>query len=119
MESLQAVLLIASGLVMLVTVVLGKRLASLEALTPVQAFTAFALLVTGVSWLIRGPTRMFHGPPLVVVALAGVSYGAVVGGACLAFPAQTPRAVHALAGTFCVAAGVLLLLFQLRIIKPM
>lgn len=114
-------MLIVGGLVVLAWVVVAKRLtqAQIESIVPAQGFSAIVLVVIGVSWLIRGPFRVFHGPALVGIALVGVSYGAVAGGACLAFPKQTPKPLQAIVGSFCLAAGVLLLLFQLRVIKPM
>ena len=118
MEYLQAALLIAGGIVVLAP--LAKRLTSpqLDSLLPAQGFLALALLVTGVSWLIRGPFKVLQGPPLLVAVLVGVSYGAVLAGACLAFPRRAPRPVQLLAGAFAVVAGTLLLLLQLRVIKP-
>lgn len=120
MEYLHASALIAGGLVVLAWVIASSRLTpdQVEALLPVQSFTAVALLCTGAMWLIRGPLRVFDGPPLVVVAAVGVSYGAIAGGACLALSKQIPKLVQALVGVLCLLAGVLLLLFQLRVIKP-
>jgi hypothetical protein len=120
-ENLTAALLIAGGVTMLASVAFAGRLtpARREAIAPVQALLATVLLVIGVSWIIRGPTRPFAGPPLVTIALVGVSYGAIAAGVSLAFPKQTPRLVQGAIGTLCVVAGVLLLLFQFRVIKPM
>ena len=113
-------LLTAGGIVVLAWVLLEKRLTAeqIESVMPVQAFLAIANIVMGVSWIIRGPLRVFSGPVLLVVALVGLSYGAVGSGACLVWPRQTPRPVQAIAGTLALVAGVLLVLFQLRIIKP-
>jgi len=114
-------MLIVGGLVVLAYIIVAKRLTpqQIESIVPVQGFSAIVLAVIGVSWLIRGPFRVFHGPALVAFALVGVSYGAVAGGACLAFPKQAPKPVQVIVGSFCLVAGVLLLLFQLRVIKPM
>ena len=78
MEYLHASILIAGGLVVLAWVIVANRLTpdQRETLMPVQSFTAVALLCTGAMWLIRGPVRVFDGPPLVVIASVGVSYGA-------------------------------------------
>ena len=121
MEYLQASLLIASGIFVIAALVFEKRLnpAQLNSLLPAHGFLAIALLVTGISWLIRGPLRVFSGPPLLVIVFAGLSYGAVVAGVCLAFPRQIPKPLQALAGAFTAVAGTLLLLLQLRVIKPM
>jgi len=120
-EYLQASALIVGGLVVLAWVISAKRMtpAQIDSVMPVQSFLAFALVIIGASWIMRGPLRVFHGPTLVVIALAGLSYGAVAGGACLAFPKKVPKPVQGFVGTFCLFAGVLLLLFQLRVIKPM
>ena len=121
MEYLQAALLIAGGIVMLAALALAKRFTphQNESILPVQSFLAIALLVTGISWLIRGPLQVFKGPALLVVVVTGVSYGAVVAGSCLAFPRRAPKPLQVLAGAFTVVAGTLLLLLQLRVIKPM
>jgi hypothetical protein len=121
MEYLHASVLISGGLVVLAWVITSSRLTSEQRsmLMPVQSFTAVALLCTGAMWLIRGPLRVFDGPPLVVIAAVGVSYGAIAGGACLALSKQIPKPVQALVGVLLLFAGVLLLLFQLRVIKPM
>ena len=120
MAYLQASLLIASGLVVIAWLAFGRRLSpeQIEAVMPVQAFLAIATAVTGLSWIIRGPLRIFSGPVLLVVALVGLSYGGALVGACLAFPHKTPKPVQAIAGSLALVAGVLLLLFQLRVIKP-
>lgn len=114
-------MLIVGGVLMLAWILARARLTpeQIERLTPVQGFTAIVLLVIGASWVMRGPLRPFHGPTLVAIALAGVSYGALAGGACLAFPKQMPRPIQAITGTLCLVAGALLLLFQLRVIKPL
>ena len=119
MGYLQASLLIAAGIVVIAWLVLAKRLTrdQIDAITPVQGFLALATAVTGVSWLIRGPLRVFDGPVLLVVALAGISYGAALVGVCLALPHKLPRPVQAFAGSLALVAGVLLVLFQLRVIK--
>lgn len=121
MEYLQASLLIAGGIAVIASLVLVKRLTipQFNSLLPAHGFLAVALLVTGVSWLIRGPLKIFSGPPLLVVVFAGLSYGAVVAGVCLAFPRHTPKPLQAVAGAFAAVAGTLLLLLQLRVIKPM
>jgi hypothetical protein len=119
-EYLQAALLIAGGIVVIAPLALVHRLTPLqrELLLPAQGFLALALLVTGISWLIRGPFKVLNGPPLLVVVLVGVSYGAIAGGACLAFPRHAPKPLQLLVGAFTVVAGTLLLLLQLRVIKP-
>lgn len=109
-EHLTAALLIVGGLALFAG--LDERIAS------VRAFAATALLVLGLSWIIRGPTRVFAGPPLVMLARIGVSYGAVAAAAGLAFPKQVPKPIAIMIGALCVIAGVLLLLFKLRVIKP-
>ena len=113
-------MLIASGVVVIAWLVLAKRLTHehIEAVMPVQAFLAIATAVTGLSWIIRGPLRIFSGPVLLVVAMVGLSYGAVGIGACLAFPHKAPKPLQAIAGSLVLVAGVLLVLFQLRVIKP-
>ena len=116
MQNLTAALLIVSGLALAAAF---TRYDAHEALAPVQAFLAMALLVIGASWIMRGPTRPFHGPLLPALVAIGVSYGAVAAGTTLAFPTKVPKLVHGLLGALCVAAGVLLLLFQLRVIKPL
>ena len=116
MENLTAALLIVGGLTLLASF---TRYAAHETLAPVRAFLAMILVVIGVSWIIRGPTRPFHGPLLLKLALIGVSYGAVAAGAALAFPKEIPKPAHGVVGAFCVIAGVLLLLFAFRVIKPM
>jgi uncharacterized membrane protein YozB (DUF420 family) len=120
-EHLQAALLIASGIFVIASLVFEKRLtvAQHNSLLPAHGFLAIALLVTGISWLIRGPLRVFSGPPLLVVVFVALSYGAVLAGTCLAFPRQIPKPLQALAGAFTTVAGTLLLLLQLRVIKPM
>ena len=120
MEILTAALLIAGGIATLSWVIFAKRLTvdRREAIMPVQAGLAVAALAIGLAGIIRAPLRVFHGPLLVVIALVGASYGALAVGSCLAFPNHTPKSLHALIGAFCVAAGVLLLLFQFRVIKP-
>jgi hypothetical protein len=119
-EYLQASLLTAGGIVLIASVALAKRVtpAQLNSLLPVQGFLAIALFVTGGMWLVKGPLRILQGPPLLVVVVAGISYGAVAAGACLAFPKQTPKPLQVLVGAFSVVAGTLFLLLQLRVIKP-
>ncbi|MBA3501515.1 MAG: hypothetical protein M4D80_34375 [Myxococcota bacterium] len=120
MEYLQASLLTVGGIVLIAWVALAKRVtpAQLDSVLPMQGLLAIALLVTGGSYLIKGPLRILQGPPLLVVAFAGISYGAVAAGACLAFPRQTPKPLQVLVGAFSVVAGTLVLLLQLRVIKP-
>ena len=119
---MQPSLLTAGGIVVISSIVLAKRLtaAQVERMEPVQAFLAIALFVMCLSWLIKGPLKIipWHAPPLVLITMLGVSYGALAGGICLAFPKRAPKPAQALIGTFCVATGVLLLLLQLRVIKP-
>jgi hypothetical protein len=119
-EILTAALLIAGGLATLTWVVLAKRLTVdlRESILPPQAGLAVVAFAIGIAGIIRAPLRVFHGPLLVVIALVGASYGAVAVGSCLAFPNRTPKSLQVLIGAFCVAAGVLLLLFQFRVIKP-
>ena len=119
-EYLQASLLIAGGIVLIAWIALAKRVtpAQLDSVLPLQGFLAISLLVTGGSWLAKGPLRILHGPPLIVVALAGISYGAVAAGACLAFPRHTPKPLQLIVGAFTLVAGTLVLLLQLRVIKP-
>lgn len=120
MELLHASLLIAGGAGVVAYLALARaRSPHLDTLLPVQAFLAFAVGAFGAAALMRGPIRIFHGPPLLVFVLAAASYGALACAACLAFPRQVPKPVQAVLGVACGGAGVVLLLLQLRVIKPM
>jgi hypothetical protein len=113
-------MLVVSGLAVLAWVIVkSPSAAHIETAMPVQALLAIVALVTGVAWLIKGPLRMFDAPAVLAVAMVGMSYGAVGCGVCLAFPKSVPKPVQALFGTLGVVGGVLLLLLQLRVIKPM
>ncbi len=116
MANLSAALLIVGGLTLFAAF---TRYATHESLAPARALLSVALVVIGASWIMRGPTRPFHGTTPVALAAIGTSYGAIAGGIGLAFPVQTPKLVQGVLGTLCVTAGVLLLLFAFRVIKPM
>lgn len=119
METVQAAVLIAGGAMLVALVVLARGASRWpSALLPVQTFLAMALLALGAATLMRGPLRILHGPPFLVFVLAAASYGAIAGGACLAFPGRVPRSLQTVFGVVCASGGLLLLLLRLRIIQP-
>jgi len=119
MGYLHASLLLAGGIVVVAYLVLArKQSAHVGTVLPVQAFLAMALFALGAVGLMKGPLRIFHGPPLLVFVLVGASYGALAVGACLAFPERVPKPLQTIFGVVCVGAGVVSMLLQLRVIKP-
>ena len=109
MQHLHAVILVGGGLVIAAP--------ARDALAPLRGFFATSLAALALAWLLQGPTRPFHAHPLAAAAAIGATYGALGAVLGLVAPRSIPRALRVIFGIFCAAAGVLLMLFQLRILQ--
>ncbi len=144
MDWLHILLLLAGGVLAISGLIVAKKpdaKAMLDKLVPFQAFIGVALLVIGLIRLIQfGPLmvfRMLSALPLLGLAIIGATYGAILLGFLFGMPqiakwipgtssAETKASelskklapFQVILGIVCLAAGVLLLLYQLGILKP-
>ncbi len=145
MEYLHALLLIAGGILALSAFIVAKKpeaKAMIDKLVPFQAFIGVALLAIGLVRLLQfGPInsfRLLKVWPVLGITVIGATYGAIVLGFFFGMPqiakwipgdsnAETKALelskkiapFQMIFGVVCLGAGLLVLLFQLGILKPM
>ncbi len=144
MDWLHIILLLAGGVLAISGLIVAKKpdaKATLDKLVPFQAFIGVALLVIGLIRLFQfGPLmvfRMLSMAPLLGIAVIGATYGAILLGFLFGMPqiakwipgessaenkaselSKKLAPFQVILGIVCLGAGVLLLLFQLGILKP-
>ncbi len=143
MDWLHIILLLAGGVLAISGLIVAKKpdaKAMLDKLVPFQAFIGVALLAIGLIRLIQvGPLMVFRlvsALPLLGIALIGATYGAVLLGFLFGMPqiakwipgessaeqkaselSKKLAPFQVVLGLVCLGSGVLLLLYQLGILK--
>jgi len=144
MDWLHILLLLAGGILAISSLIVAKKpdaKAMIDKLVPFQAIIGVALLGIGLLRLIQvGPINTFRFlsvSPLLGITLIGALWGAIVLGFLFGMPqiakwmpgesgAETKAMdlskklvpFQTIIGVIVLASGVLMLLFQLRILKP-
>ncbi|MBA3394321.1 MAG: hypothetical protein H0T89_16870 [Deltaproteobacteria bacterium] len=144
MEYLHGLLLIVGGVLALSAFIIAKKpdaKALLDKVTPFQAFIGVALLVVGLIRLIQiGPINVFRilsVAPLLGITLIGATYGAILLGFLFGMPqiakwipgesnaetkatnvAKKLAPFQMILGVICLVSGLLVILYQLGILKP-
>jgi len=144
MDWLHILLLLAGGVLAISNLIVAKKpdaKALIDKLVPFQAIIGVALLAIGLLRLIQvGPINTFRGfsvAPLLSLTLIGALWGAILLGFLFGMPqiakwipgessAETKATelskklapFQVILGLVVLGAGVLMLLFQLRILKP-